>query len=158
MVYSSVQPWSENPNAPNITHFAYSEEKATLAGSLIGSIIYGMSERSLAVRPCIRAHFVPRDARRLILPMYGRAAQHCPSHRRRYQMGTRIPHRGHVLARDRVHRDNPPRPIHLLHRQPQFLRPQRRAISRADGVSVVHLVRPTRRYPYRRIPFEQLVG
>ena len=74
MVYSREQPWSENPNFPKIPYSVYLVEKAAFNGNIIGSILYGMNERSLAARWCISAHFVSRGARRLILPMYGRAA------------------------------------------------------------------------------------
>ena len=39
---SQEQWWSDDPNAPKITHVLYFREKATFAGSLIGSILYGM--------------------------------------------------------------------------------------------------------------------
>ena len=35
------KPWSDNPNAPKIPRFTYFEEKATLAGVFIASILYG---------------------------------------------------------------------------------------------------------------------
>ena len=35
------QPWSDNPHAPHIMKYEYIAEKATLAGSFIGSILYG---------------------------------------------------------------------------------------------------------------------
>ena len=39
---SQEQWWPDNPNAPKITHILYLQEKATYAGSIIGSILYGM--------------------------------------------------------------------------------------------------------------------
>ena len=38
---SQEQWWPDNPNAPKITHILYFQEKATYAGSVIGSILYG---------------------------------------------------------------------------------------------------------------------
>jgi len=38
------KPWSDNPNAPNIPHDLYVEEKAYFAGTLIASILYGICE------------------------------------------------------------------------------------------------------------------
>ena len=35
------QPWSDSPDAPQIAKFQYIEEKATLAGSFVSSILYG---------------------------------------------------------------------------------------------------------------------
>jgi len=43
MVNSQEPPWSNNPNAPKIPYSVYLEEKATLAGSLTSSILYGMT-------------------------------------------------------------------------------------------------------------------
>lgn len=36
-----LTPWSDNPNAPRVSHDTYFMEKANFAGSLIGSILYG---------------------------------------------------------------------------------------------------------------------
>lgn len=41
---SQEQPWSNNPNAPKISHDLYFREKANLAGFLISSILYGTYE------------------------------------------------------------------------------------------------------------------
>ena len=38
------QPWSNNPDAPKIPYYLYDTEKATLAGSFLSSILYGMPE------------------------------------------------------------------------------------------------------------------
>jgi len=40
------QPWSNNPNAPDIPYRAYILEKGYFAGVLIGSILYGTHKRS----------------------------------------------------------------------------------------------------------------
>ena len=40
--YSSENPWSNNPNAPQIPYQIYFAEKANFAGILIGAIFYGM--------------------------------------------------------------------------------------------------------------------
>jgi len=37
------RPWSNSSTAPPINKYEYTMEKATLAGSLIGSILYGTS-------------------------------------------------------------------------------------------------------------------
>ena len=39
-------PWSDNPNAPKIPYHLYFDEKASFAGSLVASIIYGTSKVS----------------------------------------------------------------------------------------------------------------
>lgn len=39
---SQYKPWSNNPNAPKLTYPMYLEEKAYFAGTLIGSMLYGM--------------------------------------------------------------------------------------------------------------------
>ena len=41
---SQELPWSDHPNAPNISHPIYLAEKTTFARSLIASILYGMSK------------------------------------------------------------------------------------------------------------------
>jgi len=35
------QPWSDNPRAPQIQKHEYFAEKATLAGNLISTLLYG---------------------------------------------------------------------------------------------------------------------
>jgi hypothetical protein len=50
---SSKNPWSSNPNAPQITHFEYVSEKSNFAGSLVGAVFYGSPTCTC---PCIRAH------------------------------------------------------------------------------------------------------
>jgi len=35
------QQWSDSPDAPQISKYDYTAEKATLAGSFIGSVLYG---------------------------------------------------------------------------------------------------------------------
>ena len=44
------QPWSDNPNAPNISHYVYFLEKIWFAGNLITSILYGASQMSSVTR------------------------------------------------------------------------------------------------------------
>ena len=39
------QPWSNNYDAPLILKYEYTEEKVILAGSFIGSILYGTPAR-----------------------------------------------------------------------------------------------------------------
>ena len=48
------QPWSDNPNAPNISRRLYFDEKAYFAGLLISSVLYGTPEApaTLPMRPC----------------------------------------------------------------------------------------------------------
>ena len=38
--------WSNNPNAPHISPILSSWEKENFAGTLVGSILYGMSTRA----------------------------------------------------------------------------------------------------------------
>ena len=35
------QPWSDDPDTPQISKYEYIGEKATLGGSFVGSILYG---------------------------------------------------------------------------------------------------------------------
>ena len=58
--YPDWQPWSDNPNAPNITYSVYFAEKATFAGMLISSILYGEREMLPPARPSVGAHFFVR--------------------------------------------------------------------------------------------------
>ena len=37
-----TNPWSDNPNAPKIPLYLYTQEKSYFAGMLIASILYGM--------------------------------------------------------------------------------------------------------------------
>ena len=39
---NSAKPWSDNPNAPQISYDLYFQEKADFSGILIASILYGM--------------------------------------------------------------------------------------------------------------------
>ena len=48
MSYYWGQPWSDNPHAPPIMRYDYIGEKATLAGSFVGSILYGTPARMFA--------------------------------------------------------------------------------------------------------------
>ena len=41
------EPWSNNPNAPKISHRTYAQEKAYFAGALIAAILYGMCKAPL---------------------------------------------------------------------------------------------------------------
>jgi len=41
MIDHWLRPWSNSSTAPHIAEYEYIVEKATLAGSLIGSILYG---------------------------------------------------------------------------------------------------------------------
>jgi len=74
---SRYKSWSNNPNAPKIPYALYLEEKAYYAGTLIGSMLYGMRKRFFACPPT-RAHLVlsvyPRNAHRVVLQMYDRPA------------------------------------------------------------------------------------
>ena len=44
MSNSQDQPWSDNPNAPKISHSLYVSEKAIFAGHFLHSILYGTSK------------------------------------------------------------------------------------------------------------------
>ena len=60
---SAVDPWawrlwSDNPNAPKIPYYLYVDEKATFAGTLIGSILYGTYKTLPPPHPSTRAHSV----------------------------------------------------------------------------------------------------
>jgi len=51
------KPWSDNPNAPEISHKLYVEEKAYFAGALISAILYGMCKMPLPIRSSACVHF-----------------------------------------------------------------------------------------------------
>lgn len=57
---SQGQPWSDNPNAPKITHEQYFREKANFAGTLIGAILYGRRKISSPAHLPTRAYFIRR--------------------------------------------------------------------------------------------------
>ena len=68
---SSQQPWSNNPNAPQIAYPLYIAEKANFAGFLIGTIFYGTPTYT-TVDPF--SHSVACNSRRRdgsVLPGYG---------------------------------------------------------------------------------------
>lgn len=44
----SMEPWSHNPNAPQIPYFLYVAEKQGFAGDILGSILYGWPIHSSA--------------------------------------------------------------------------------------------------------------
>ena len=46
MSESQEQPWSDNPNAPQISHELYFAEKTYFAGILLASILYGAYDKS----------------------------------------------------------------------------------------------------------------
>lgn len=73
------KPWSDNPNAPKISHALYILEKADFAGYLLTAILYGAPRTSAPTCPSICAHFIPsvyiRDAHRAVLQMYDRTTQ-----------------------------------------------------------------------------------
>ena len=50
---SQEQPWSNNPNAPNISRRLYFDEKAYFAGLLISSILYGRPNAPYYLRACL---------------------------------------------------------------------------------------------------------
>ena len=49
MFESRAEPWSNNPNAPKISHRLYLEEKCWFAGHLMASMLYGTRDPSLHV-------------------------------------------------------------------------------------------------------------
>jgi len=56
MVDYQEQPWSDNPNAPQMLYFMYQLEKAWFAGILLSLVSYGTRKISLPTHPLIRAH------------------------------------------------------------------------------------------------------
>ena len=118
MSNAQEQPWSNDPDAPKITHHLYASEKATLAGIFIGSILYGAhnTHYPLSVYPCSPCLTHSRVACCTVIQMYRRAAQPPLSQTGRYQVGACILHHRHVLVCDRVHRHEPQRSVHILHR------------------------------------------
>ena len=57
MSNSQEQPWSNNPNAPDIPRVVYVGEKANFAGTLVSSILYGT--RNWYTYPCVHP-YLPR--------------------------------------------------------------------------------------------------
>ena len=57
---SQEQPWSDHPNAPNISRGVYFYEKAYFAGLFVGSVLYG-APNAPRLRTCLSvlASFVP---------------------------------------------------------------------------------------------------
>jgi len=53
MSSSPQNPWSDNPNAPKISHRVYVQEKAYFAGALIAAILYGMWEDTTTHAPAL---------------------------------------------------------------------------------------------------------
>ena len=69
-------PWSDNPNAPQISYYQYFEEKAYVSGIFISSILYGTPNAPTPTRSLICAHFVcpvySRDDHCVVLQMHRR--------------------------------------------------------------------------------------
>ena len=80
---SQLNPWSDRPDAPNIPYDLYSAEKATFAGNIVCSILYGTPKTPSPVYLSVCAHPVcpvgSRDRHHGILSMYGLFD---PEHRR----------------------------------------------------------------------------
>ena len=112
---SQEKPWSDDPNAPEITYDLYFTEKAWFAGNLIASLLYGTPGHP---RPSTHAHSVcpvdSRDRHHCVLPMYGRAVQPCLSQGGAYQVGTRILRCDNILACDRRNHDAALHPVAFL--------------------------------------------
>jgi len=72
---SDEQPWSDNPNAPQIPYDLYFGEKANFAGILVGAILYGTRKTSKPMHVSVDAHGVcsatSRSRYRTFLPLYG---------------------------------------------------------------------------------------
>jgi len=82
---SQEQPWSDNPNAPQIPYGLYLLEKTWFAGTLISSILYGARDISIPSLTLIRAHctFVRFTLGMLIVLFFNcMAALFSPAHRR----------------------------------------------------------------------------
>jgi len=55
----SERPWSSSDSAPQITKHHYTAEKATLAGSFIGSILYGIPAHTFVYSRSLRLFDLP---------------------------------------------------------------------------------------------------
>ena len=154
------KPWSDNPNAPKISPFLYHAEKANLAGTIIGSILYGACDAPHPTRLLTLSHFVCsvcyKDPRRAVFPMYGRPAEPRPSQGGEYQVGARILHRAHVLVCDRVRRDEPQHPIPGLHRQSRI--PSQSPLVRTAWIPGLHSSKSARDHPKSHVPLELFVS
>ena len=100
-------------------HTTYFVEKAYFAGGFVCWILYGTPETPPPTCPSICVHLVrpicSRDRHRGVPSMHGRADLSRPPQRGARQMGTCILHRGHILARDRTHRDVLQHIFHFLY-------------------------------------------
>jgi len=108
-------------------------------------------------RSSIRADFIcsvySRGGHLAVLPMYGGALQPCPSQRGGHQVVACIPHHGHVLFCDRLHRDEPPHSIPFLHRSPGS-----HVSLRATLVPGIESLNNSRPYPQCCVQLEQLAS
>ena len=69
---SSENPWSHNPNAPQIPYSLYFAEKINFAGYLVGAVFYGGSIPARPHTVSLTHRF--RDCRHPLLPMLERVA------------------------------------------------------------------------------------
>ena len=118
----SENPWSDNPNAPQIKYSSYLEEKENIAGTFIAAILYGSLVHHLrisahAVFGCLLQHH--RDHHRSILSMHGFVTGPRQSYED-HQMEVRDPHRRYVLLCDGKYRDGAQPSICFLHRCPEI--------------------------------------
>ena len=110
-------PWSNDPNAPPIPYLLYQAEKYNFAGILLTAAFYGELTHAFVYPDSIcRSIYHSRDRDRSVFPMYGRVAQSAQPHEGGHQVGPHNAHDNHVLVCDDIHRDDPPHPIHLLHK------------------------------------------
>ena len=111
---SSNLPWSNGPNAPQIPHSLYSQEKEIFVGLNIAVVTYG--EFPHVHVNLVRLADPSRDRHRSVPPMYERIAIPRPSHNEGHQVGTCGPHYYHVLVSDDRPCDEPEHPLDFLHR------------------------------------------
>lgn len=100
----------------SITNCTLQRRRISLDSS---SVRYYMVRRRICY--FIRPHYIcstrcSRDCYRSVLRVYERVAPSHQSRNRGHQVGTRSPHRGHVLVRDDIHRAQSPNSIDFLHR------------------------------------------
>ena len=77
MSASSGEPWLDGSSAPHVPYLVWSEEKTSLAGALLGAILYGTPARIPSPLSSPRVHLALPSRNRYcpLLSMYERFAQ-----------------------------------------------------------------------------------
>ena len=152
------EPWSDNPNAPQIPLSLYTWEKTAFAGYFVGSIFHGRPAHVFVHRRSLHCSIHhSRYRRRSILSMYYRAVQSNKPREGRHRVGTRGPYRSPFCERDGIHRHRLLYSIRILHQRQRV--PWRRwPASWTHRILVDPQVRPPRNRCKFRDPAESVAG